>query len=217
LIRGVRLENGHLMLDGYPVGATAHPMDSPDARDFRRLAAFGFELQEVVYWLDFIPSGAPNESHRTFAALADAALIGFCRCFDPAHPLNPLKQNMLSLEQRDQLERLRKVRNKLVAHNERLSDLTLSLIVRSKELTAIEVVALDLSVPFICLPEMEMLRNLSRYVLDWVATEREKIASKIVQEFNALPALYRAAAPPVTINIESKDHYAPRVERARRK
>src|SRR5208283_3235571 len=119
MVQGVRLENGKLVLDGYPDGATVHGVESPEAKELRRLAVFLGELQRVERWLGLIPNDPPQDtSDQTFIflGLADAALLGFCRCFDLDHPLKPLKKKKIfSLEQRDQLERLRNVRNKLVA------------------------------------------------------------------------------------------------------
>ena len=218
MVQAVRFENGKLVLDGYPAGATVHGIESPEARELRRLAVFMGELQMVERWLNLIPTDiSPDNSDQMFTSvgLADAALIGFCRCFDVGHPLKPLKQKRIfSLEQRDQLDRLKGVRNKLVAHDEQLSNGVFSLIVRSQELTAIEAVSLNLITQFGAMQELNDLRALGQCALNWVKQEHWNIASKIVQGFDAMPAAYRAAAPPFTINVEPKDHFAPKSERA---
>ncbi|WOJ89675.1 hypothetical protein RZS28_18135 [Methylocapsa polymorpha] len=209
-----------MVLDGYPDGATVHGIDSPEAKELRRLAVFMGELQIVERWLSLIPSDAPQDtSDQTFvfAGLADAALLAFCRCFDLNHALRPLKKKMLSLEQRDELERLQSIRNKLVAHDDQLFNGVFSLIVRSADLTAIEAVSLNLLTPFVALPELKALRALTQFVLEWVKQEHWRVASEIVQAFDAMPAAYRAAAPPFTINVQSKDHFAPKKERRRQK
>lgn len=217
VVRGIRMENGSIVLDGYPEGATVHGIDSPEANELRRLAVFMGELQIVERWLSLIPSDAPQDASDqafAFAGLADAALLAFCRCFDLDHALKPLKKKMLSLEQRDELERLRNVPNKLIAHDEQLFN-GVSLIVRSTDLTAIEAVSLNLLTPFVVLPELKALRTLSQFVLDWVKQEHWRVASEIVQAFDVMPAVYRAAAPPFRINIQPKDHFAPKTERRR--
>jgi hypothetical protein len=146
MVQGIRMENGGFVLDGYPDGATVHGVEGPAAQELRRLAVFMADLQCVVRWLSLIPGDLPQEpSDQTFAyvALADAALLAFCRCFDVTHALKPLKKKkMLSLEQRDQLKRLENIRNKLVAHDEQPFKGVFSLLVRSRDLTAIEAVSL---------------------------------------------------------------------------
>jgi hypothetical protein len=127
----------------------------------------------------------------------------------------PLKQkNMLSLEQRDQLERVRSARNKLIAHDEQLYKSVFSLIFLSKEKIAIDAKAVNLDVPFLFLNgELSILRTLSHFVLDWVEKQYERVASEIVQSINATPLADRAAAPPFTFTVEAKDHFAPKVTR----
>ncbi len=221
MVQAVRLEDGKLILDGYPEGATVHGIDSPEAKELRRLAVFLGELQRVERWLSLIPNDPPKDaSDQTFVftGLADAALLGFCRCFDLDHPLKPLKKKkMLSPEQRDQLERLRNVRNKPVAHDNQLSNGVFSFIVRSKELTAIEAVSVNFVTPFAVHAELETLRALNQFVLSWVKQEHWNVASKIVQGFDAMPVACRAAAPPFTINVQPKDHFAPKAEGMPRK
>lgn len=218
MVRGLRLEGGQLLLEGYPAGASVHGINLPGALELKRIAVFLGELQVVERWLSLIPTSAPDDtSDETFVylGLADAALMGLCRCFDSDHPLKPLKRKFLSLSQRDDLERLQNIRNKLVAHNEQLGNGVFSLIIRAPDLTAIEAVSLNLFTPFAALAEIEKLRALSRFVLDWVRQEHGRIASEIVEAFNALPAIVRAVAPPFTIDVVSKDHFAPKSQRGR--
>jgi hypothetical protein len=211
VVAGVRFENGQFILDGYPEGATVHGIEGPIPKEFRRLAVFRSEL--LSGWLSRIPRNLDvnSEERSVFEGLADAALIGFCRCFDSDHPLKPLKSKLIfSPEQRDQLDRLKAVRNKLVGHDEQLTTGVYSLIVRSKEQTAIEAVSLLLTVPFVGLAELVVLRGLSEHAFAWVRTETERIATQIVRDFDALPLEQRKAAPPFTINTEQRDLFAPK-------
>jgi hypothetical protein len=67
--------------------------------------------------------------------------------------------------------------------------------------------------PFLVHAEIDTLRTLSQFVLDWVKQEHERIASQLVQDFNVLPLNYRAAAPSsFVINVQPKDHFAPKSE-----
>ena len=217
VIRGVRLENEKLLLDGYPDGASVHGVEGPNARELRRFSVFMAELEKVVHWLKLIPVDMAQismDQSLVFEGLADAALLAFCRCFDSDHPLRPLKQKrMLSLAQRDQLERIRAVRNKLVAHDNQLFNGVFSVIVRSQEYAAIEAVSLNLLTPFVALSELNDLRSLSVEVLNWVKNEHERVATEIVRTYDAWPLAERVAAPPFKINIESKDHFAPKTKR----
>jgi hypothetical protein len=214
LVQGIRMENGQMLLDGYPDGAVVHGIEGPNAKELRRLSVFEAELHKVVGWLKLIPVDLAQinmDESLVFEGLADAALLAFCRCFDSDHPLRPLRQKgMLSLAQRDQLERIRAVRNKLVAHDEQLFNGTFSLIVRSRDFAAIEAVSLNLLTPFVALSELNDLRSLSGVVQNWVKNEHERVATEIVRTYDASPLAERVGAPPCTINVESKDHFAPK-------
>jgi hypothetical protein len=214
VLQGIRFENGNILVDGYPEGATVHGIGGPLAEELRRLSAFRGELQAAARWLALIPNDAPtspSDQAHIFVGLTDAALLAFCRCFDFDRPLKPLKlKGMLSAEQRDQLERLRAVRNRLIAHDTQVSNGLISLIVMSREKTAIKAVSLSLDIPFLFLPELSILRTLSEFVLDWVKREHGRVATETVRAFNAMPLADRAAAPPFTIKVEGKDHFAPK-------
>lgn len=214
MVQGVRMENGQMLLDGYPDGAAVHGIEGPTAKELRRLAGFVVELQKVVDWLKAIPAHLAHvnvEQRLVFEGLADAALIAFCRCFDFDHPLRPLKQKgMLSIEQRDQRVRIRNVRNKLVAHDNQLFNGTFSLIVRSRDFAAIEAVSLSLVTPFVALSELDDLRSLGDVVQNWVKNEHERVATEIVRAYDASPLAERIAAPSFTFNVEPKDHFTPK-------
>jgi hypothetical protein len=210
LVRGVRMENDRFVLDGYPDGAVAHGIDGVLATEFRRLAVFRSELKIVGEWLSRIPVKFPLNSgdQVLFEALADAAIIAFSRCFDSSHPLKPLKaKRIFTIEQRDQLDRLRAVRNKLVAHDEHLTTGVFNLIVKSKELKAIEAVSMILSAPFLALPELRLLRTLSERALAWVDAEHENMAGQIVKAFDAWPLEQRGASLPFSIKFEERDQF----------
>ncbi len=187
MLQGIRMENGNFVLDGYPEGATVHGIEGPAAKELRRLAVFRGELQSVVRWLSLIPGDVPQDASNqafAFVGLADAALLGFCRCFDLDHALKPLKKKkMLSLDQRDELERLQNIRNKLVAHDNQLFNGVFSLIVRSTDLTAIEAVSINLVTPFVVHSELKALRTLSQFVLDWLKQEHRESRKRNCADF----------------------------------
>lgn len=219
-MEGVKMENGQIVLDGYPEGTTFHGLTTPLAESLKRLSVFMGELQQVEHWLRLIPEGDPTtgDPAAISAGLADAALIGFCRCFDLNHPLKPLKpKRVFSPEQRDQLDRLKNVRNKLVAHDEQLTHGVFTLIARSRDLTAVEAVSLSLQAPFSVLPDLARLRVLQQIALEWVRQEHWRVATEIVQAFDALPMIDRALAPHFSINVNEKDVYAPKVKRTKQK
>jgi len=220
VVSGVRMENGQMLLDGYPNGAAVHGIEGQNATELRRLSVFMADLHKVVDWLKLIPVDPAQiraDKGLVFEGLADAALLAFCRCFDVDHPLRPLRQKgMLSPAQRGQLERIRAVRNKLVAHDDQLFNGTCSLIVRSKDFAAIEAVSLNLLAPFVVHSELNDLRSLSGVVQNWVKNEHERVATEIVRAYDASPLAERIKAPPFKINVELKDHFAPRKNRGER-
>lgn len=88
-MRGVSLIGGIVRPLGYPDAATVHGMQSADADELVRLKAFLKELYLVEQWLNMIPDDfreRPADA-MLFSALADAALLAFCRCFDAKRPL----------------------------------------------------------------------------------------------------------------------------------
>lgn len=218
LVGGIRVENGQFLLDGYPEGAAVHGIEGEDAKELRRLAVFMTDIRRVKEWLDIIPidpAAITNEQGRIFEGLADAALIAFCRCFDLDHPLKPLKpKRVFSIEQRDQLDRVRAVRNKVVAHDARLFGGIFSLIVRSRDFQAIEAVSMHMGASFVAFAELRDLRSLNKVAFDWITAEHEAVATRIVRNYNASPIGDRISAPPFTINVETKDHFAPKKSRA---
>jgi hypothetical protein len=215
LVQRVRFEDGYFVPEDYPEGTTVHGIDGSGAKELRRLFVFAEELHDVVRWLALIPSDLkvdPTDQTLVFTGLAEAALIAFCRCFDSKskHPFIQLKpKDIFSPEQRAQLKRIKTIRNKLVAHDERLYKSVFSLIILSKERTAIEAKSAHLHVRFLFLPDLNNLRTLSQVVLDWVEKEFRRVEAEIVRYTNAKPLSERAAYPPFPITTEERDFFAP--------
>lgn len=216
MITGLRMESSGIILDGYPVGTTVHGIDSPEAHALRRMFVFMNELRQVGNWLCLIPADLPTEGDATHVAtaLADAALITFCRCFDVRHPLKPLKtKKLFTPKQRDQFERLKNIRNKMVAHDDNPSNGVFSLITRSVNMKAVEAVSISLNTPFVVFQDLNSLRILQDVAFKCVAIEHERVATEIVRNFVLAPLSVRASAPPFEIKVDSKDLYAPTVQR----
>ena len=210
MVSSIRVSEGRIDLAGYPPGSRLHGWSGPGGKELGRLASFMGELELAQRWLNEIPPEIdPNSEALVSRALADAALLAFCRCFDFEHPLKPLKpKKVFSPEQRPKLERLRRVRNRSVAHDDQLSTGTFSLVANGPDYNAIEAVSLKLSAPFLSHGvELPALRELNAAALAWVRKEHWRVASEIVSAFNALPLSERMSAPDFTLNIEPKDHY----------
>ena len=210
----VSFQDGKLLISGYINGATVHGIDGLHAKELRRLMVFNCELRKVSQWLSRIPDaqqGLDKDQSDVFSALADAAIVGFCRCFYTKHPLRPLKQKgMLTTDQKRQLQRLINVRHNLVAHDAQLTSGLYSLIVFGPDKSVIEALCLNIVAPFSGLSELDVLRELCSVVLEWVKNEYERVASLIVAEFRAMPESIRASAPAFTIDIlPAEDHFAP--------
>ena len=148
ILNGIRFQDGGVVLDGYPAGSTAHGIEGEHAHELRRLAVFMSDLRQAQECLALIPVGPPEQSSAPLVlceALADAALLAFCRCFDKDHPLKPLEPaQVLALTQRSETERLRLVRNKVVAHDDRLFRGVFSLVVQNSDKICIEAVSMNL-------------------------------------------------------------------------
>jgi hypothetical protein len=204
------LEGSQLTLDGYPEGTTFHGVDSLEAHKLKRLVVFRSYLEQVGGWLRLMPSDEElnGDAGHVASALADAALVAFCKCFDVGHKLKPLKaKKVFTPAQRDQLDRLKTIRNKLVAHDENPLNGLFTLVARSGDMRILETVSINLNVPFVFLPELQALRDLHKIALQWVADEHERVASIIVHGCNAMPLEERAAAPPFRIKTEINDVY----------
>ena len=133
-LRSFRFENGQFHLEGYPEGATIHGIDGTHADELKRLLLFRGELELVLRWLSIVfaqTSNAPQCGEELAAALCDASLVAFIRCFEYKHPLKPLKpRKLFEASDRDNFERLRVIRNKKVAHDNLLTTGTFALLVQ---------------------------------------------------------------------------------------
>ncbi len=210
MVMGMSLEGSQLTLEGYAEGTTFHGVDSLEAHELKRLVVFRSYLEQVGSWLRLMSSDAElqGDTGQVVSALADAALVAFFKCFDREHKLKPLKaEEVFTPAQRDQLGRLRTIRNKLVAHDENPLNGLFTLVARSVDMRILETVSISLNVPFAALPELQALRDLHKIALQWVAVEHERVASIIVHGCNAMPLEERAAAPPFSIKTKIEDVY----------
>lgn len=207
MAKKIRLVDDQLVLhdDEWPLGATAHSIVGPDAEGFRRMVVFGTDLVSARDWLNALSqAGVEQAPTHIDQALYEAALVGFCRCFDStaglrARPLNP--RRIFSPEQRQQFETMRTMRNRVVAHDEQLASATIAMVIKNAHHVAIEAVATNLSVSFSGFSDSRFLRPLIDTALGWVEHERDRLARVIVDAFNALPLEVRAAAPAFTFQI----------------
>jgi hypothetical protein len=192
LLSGFRLEDGQIKLDGYPEGASVRGIGGPKAQELCRVALFRSDLVKTGEWLGL--ADVEGQESPFQEALYVAALIKFCSCFEGTSGLRakPLKQKkVFSSDDRKVLERLRQIRNKLVAHDEHLYPGEFPFIILDCEAAAIEAVTLTLSAPFSAMSDVHELRRLAKIAIDWVSTEYESTAAEIVAEINALPASER--------------------------
>jgi hypothetical protein len=188
LLRGMRIEDGRIYLDGYPEGASVCGIGGQKAQELCRLVMFRGDLTAVLECLK--AADALELQHQIRESLCDAALVRFCSCFEGTSGLRakPLKQKKMFVSQdRKTLEKLRQIRNKLVAHNDHLYPGEFPLIVIDTDATAIEAVALKLDAPFSVMSEVGDLRRFAEIALGWVMAEFEATASAVVSDFNALP------------------------------
>lgn len=192
MLCSIRFEDGQIKLDGYPKGSSLRGIKSSEAQELCRLFIFRSDLNYVVGWLKAVEAEKLMPEIRE--ALCTAALVRFCSCFEGTSGLRtkPLKRKrVFSGNDRKVLERLRQIRNKLVAHNEHLYPGEYPLIALDSDATAIEVVVLQLNVPFSAMSDVSDLRRLAEIALGWIVAEFEAVASKIVADINALPVSER--------------------------
>jgi hypothetical protein len=205
-LSGIRLENGKFILDGYPEGTSVRGLGIPKAQELSRLHVFKSDLDDVCEWISQAKNIDPTDPKHE--ALYVAALIKFRACFEGTSGLRqkPLRQkDILSTADRACLERLRLIRNQMVAHDEHLYPGEYPLIVLDKDAKAIEAVSFMIKVPFSGMGEIEDLERLAHISQKWINNAYEEIASEIVAEINAVSneerLHLRDVTPEFTINI----------------
>jgi hypothetical protein len=131
----------------------------------------------------------------------------FC-CFEGTKGLRqqPLKiKRVFCAEDRRAFDRLKLIRNKIVAHDEHLYPGEYAFLVTDRDASAIEAVILKVATPFSGLEDADHLQRLAAIARDWVAAEFETVATEIVTTFNAQPAEDRrsiiASTPEFTLNF----------------
>jgi hypothetical protein len=205
-LSGIRFENGKFLLDGYPAGTSVRGLGIPKAQELSRLHVFKSDLDDVCEWISQAKNIDPTDPKHE--ALYIAALIKFRACFEGTSGLRqkPLKQKeIFSSTDRACLDRLRLIRNQMVAHDEHLYPGEYPLIVLDKDAKAIEAVSFMIKVPFSGMGEIQDLERLADISKEWINNAYEEIASEIVAELNAIPdeerIQLRDTTPEFTINI----------------
>jgi hypothetical protein len=205
-LRGIRFESGKFFLDGYPEGCSIRGLGVSKAQELSRFHLFKRDLDDVYEWIFIAKNLDQNDSK--VEALYIAALIKFMSCFENTSGLRqkPLKQkNIFHSSDRACLQRLRRIRNKMVAHDEHLYPGEYPLIVLDGDAKAIEAVSFTIKAPFSGLSDIYDLDRLAQIAKKWVDEAFENIATEIVTEVNSLTneerVYLRDTTPEFTINI----------------
>ena len=145
-------------------------------------------------------------------ALAVAALVRFCGCFESTsgHRSKPLKiKKIFQLSDRQIFEALKLLRNKLVVHDEQLYPNHTPWVVVGPAGAAIEAGVLGMGFRLVDMVESDQFLTLAQVALAWVANEFDHVSSQVVEEINSLPPdmiLQQVnAAGPLKITIETKN------------
>jgi len=209
MYRQIRQDGNVLSLDGYPDGAAVHGIAGPLPDEIKRLMVFAADLRKALEWLTNQPVPGEGKLPEAIAeAMDEAALLAFCRCFESTAGvrLRPLKaKKIFNADQRASFDRLRTIRNKVVAHDEQLTGALVPLMVKSKEFHALDALCIYLTAPFSAFTERANLLELVQIAHDWVEAECNRIFDRITTEFDALPLEVRAADVRITLTPEAVD------------
>lgn len=182
------LEGNRLILGGYPEGSTVHGLSPELGEPLLRLISFIGDLEKVTGWMALLDHHETPRAARE--AIFIAALIKLCGCFEGTSGVRrrPLRAKIIySPEQRATLKRLKKMRDKMAAHDDQLYPGVFPLVVLDAGCTAIHAVALNLSVPLHAFePEVRAVAQLSGRALEFASTEFEKAAQAITEAVDAL-------------------------------
>ncbi len=202
----IRFENSKILLDGYPEGASVRGLGIPKAQELSRLHLFASDLRSACEWISLAKNLDPSDPRTE--ALYIAALIKFRSCFEGTFGLRqkPLeKQDIFNDADQVCLERLRLIRNQMVAHDDHLYPGEYPLVVLDKNATAIEAVSFMIKAPFSGMSDVQDLERLAQIAKKWIEAIYEETRREIVAEINALSneeRLYlRDNTPEFTINI----------------
>lgn len=205
-LTAIRFENSKIVLDGYPEGASVRGLGIPKAQELSRLHVFASDLRNVCEWIYLAKNLDPSDPKTE--ALYIAALIKFRACFEGTSGLRrkPLKQkDIFNTADRACLERLRLIRNQMVAHDDHLYPGEYPLVVLDKNATAIEAVSFMIKAPFSGMSDIQDLERLAETAKKWIEAAYEETAREIIAEINTFSneeRLYlRDNTPEFTINI----------------
>lgn len=200
----------HFFFDGYPDGSRVCGLALPHADELRRLFLFQKDLRDSVEWLESLGQFPIESPIRE--ALAVAALIRFFGCFESTagHRRKPLQRKKLfEFAERSTFDVLKRLRDKLVVHDEQLYPNHTPWVVIGPEGSAIEAGVLGMGFRLADMIQAEQLLLLAGIALTWAANEFELVASQVVDNINKLPAdvvlQLVDAAGPLKIQITNED------------
>jgi len=163
------------------------PINGTLAEELSRLYIYQTDINDACNWLE--SAKKLQDSDHNKEAFYIAALIKYRTCFEGSLGLRkkPLPTKIFNQDDRKIHERLRKIRNKIVAHDDHLYPGEIPLIVINNNGLAMDAICFRVTVPFNAMKEAEGLGRLALLTKEWVDIECKKIAKKIVDEINAMP------------------------------
>jgi len=204
--KNIRVDNGRIILDGYPEGSSVRGLAIPKATELCRLHVFKNDMDNVCRWISLAKGLGRTDPAKE--ALYISALIKFRACFDGTSGLRqkPLRQKLLfNKEDKACFEQLLLIRNRMIAHDEHLYPGEYPLIILDQNTTAIEAVALIIKIPFAGMEIIDDLERLAQIAKKWIDSAYESVAREIVTEINAISIKERQqlrdTTPEFTITI----------------
>ncbi len=182
----------------------------------KRLTVFRAFLEDTNKWLEAIPTdftppnGPHSEQTKVWEALADAALISFCKCFDKKHPLKPLNLKMFTLEERDKIETLITMRNKTVAHDDQKASMTFVIASIHLDGSALDVASIHLSSSFYSSYDMKVLKHLSSKAFELVDKEHQITIKNALSTLKSQPPEVAQLPKSITIGVRRTDRFGPK-------
>lgn len=189
-----------LVIEGLPDGCTPHPINSTLGARVGRAAHYATELMKIRSWLTLAGSSEVAISE----ALAMAAIVRFCACFERGggHRERPLKQKILTPEGRVTFRKLLLIRNKMVAHDEGLFPMDKTLLVLDADAIPHSKLGVSAWFNLFDLPEVKEMHELVGMALTWVDAENESASNELLEQARAAApedlAKLKAEAPKIT-------------------
>ena len=203
MIGRFRMEGTNWIFDGYPEGSSIVMLQpaassqrrkgehrangSQEVREFIRLVLYKGDLEQIISWCGV----ALNEQleFNVREAAATAAVVRFVTCFEATGGwrAKPLKARLFfETKQRAQFERIKVIRNRMVAHDDALYTQPFGFLAIGSDALAIEALCVDMAAPLFAMEELSGLASLAGVTLAWVGAAVDKAAAVLVDEFNSL-------------------------------